>query len=187
MPSSVFSFKISDLDSVYDRNQKDKDKEVRSLRGKFAEWDLAPEATVQLTADSIRAIITAPEGTPELVKWAEKLGYILKALQLSTSQIRNIFGTVRQIEMDWERPTADNKEAREAKAKQAARRLSLLRPKLAYQAGRQQGKGKEGVQALTAILTPAIALVGEDRACFEHFVDFFEAILAYHTAAGGQQ
>ncbi|HEX9000884.1 MAG TPA: type III-A CRISPR-associated protein Csm2, partial [Blastocatellia bacterium] len=28
--------------------------------------------------------------------------------------------------------------------------------------------------------------VGEDKEKFERFVDFFEAILAYHKAAGGK-
>jgi len=107
---------------------------------------------------------------------AENIGTSL-ARQLTTSQIRNIFGTVRQIEMSW-RPRATDKER-----KYAARQLILLKPKLAYQARRERGKG---VQELADVLIPAIDLVGEDRNRFQNFLDFFEAILAYHTAAGGQ-
>ena len=99
------------------------------------------------------------------------------ARQLTTSQIRNIFGTVRQIEMGW------SLRATEEERKYAARQLLLLKPKLAYQARRERGRG---VQQLADILIPAIDLVGEDRGRFQNFVDFFEAILAYHTAAGGQ-
>lgn len=99
------------------------------------------------------------------------------ARQLTTSQIRNIFGTVRYIEMSWT-PQAGEKER-----KYAARQLLLLKPKLAYQAKRERGRG---VQELADVLIPAIDLVNDDRERFQHFLDFFEAILAYHTAAGGQ-
>ena len=111
-----------------------------------------------------------------LVKWAEEIGRGL-ARQLTTSQIRNVFGTVRQIEMSW------TPRATEKQRKSAARQLILLKPKLVYQARRERGKG---VQELASVLIPAIDLVGEDRQRFQNFVDFFEAILAYHTAAGGQ-
>ena len=39
---------------------------------------------------------------------------------------------------------------------------------------------------LFSFATPAMRLVGKDHARFRNFVDFFEAILAYHKAAGGQ-
>lgn len=113
---------------------------------------------------------------PFLTEVAQGIGTGL-ARQLTTSQIRNIFGTVRQIETNWgPRATAQQQ-------KQAARQLILLKPKLAYQAKRERGKG---VQGLADVLIPSIDLVGEDRARFQNFMDFFEAILAYHTAAGGR-
>lgn len=109
-----------------------------------------------------------------LVNVAEDIGKGL-ARQLTTSQIRNVFGTVRQIEMSWS-PQADLEEQQEA-----SRQLLLLKPKLAYQARRERGKGME---QLTQVLVPAIDLVGTDRKNFLRFVEFFEAILAYHTAHG---
>ncbi len=111
-----------------------------------------------------------------LTNRAENIGTSL-ARQLTTSQIRNVFGTVRQIEMSW------GPRATEKAQKYAARQLILLKPKLAYQARRERGKG---VEILKDVLSPAIELVGDDRQRFQNFVDFFEAILAYHTAAGGQ-
>ena len=39
---------------------------------------------------------------------------------------------------------------------------------------------------LKQVLTQAIDLVGRDRARFTRFVEFFEAIMAYHKAAGGR-
>lgn len=109
-----------------------------------------------------------------LVNVAEDIGKGL-ARQLTTSQIRNVFGTVRQIEMSWS-SQADPEEQQEA-----SRQLLLLKPKLAYQAKRERGKGME---QLTQVLVPAIDLVGKDRKNFLRFVEFFEAILAYHTAHG---
>jgi CRISPR-associated protein Csm2 len=54
---------------------------------------------------------------------------------------------------------------------------------MAYQARRERGRG---VEELSNVLTPAMRLVGKDHNRFRNFVDFFEAILAYHKAEGGQ-
>jgi len=66
----------------------------------------------------------------------------------------------------------------------------MLRPKLAYQYGRVQGRDddrkKAAMGALTSILSQAIALVGSDVRRFRNFMDFFEAILAYHRRYGGR-
>jgi CRISPR-associated protein Csm2 len=130
---------------------------------------------VSLSPEDRKAIIV--DGDAELLtEKAESIGRSL-ARNLTTSQIRNVFGTVRQIEMNW------GSQATEHQRQQAARQLILLKPKLAYQAARERGRG---VKDLADVLTPAIDLVGEDRDRFQNFVDFFEAILAYHTAAGGK-
>ncbi|MCP4538871.1 MAG: type III-A CRISPR-associated protein Csm2 [Chloroflexi bacterium] len=115
-----------------------------------------------------------------LVTEAEALGKQLVQQRLSTNQIRNIFGTVRRIEMNW--PENPKDEAERQRVTKAQRELLLLKPKMAYQAKRERGRG---VGVLTDILTNAIDLVGNDRSKFQHFVDFFEAILAYHKAHGG--
>ena len=43
-----------------------------------------------------------------------------------------------------------------------------------------------GMKVMSELLSSAIDLVGQDRNRFQNFVDFFEAILAYHTAAGAR-
>ncbi|MBV7331743.1 type III-A CRISPR-associated protein Csm2 [Chloroflexi bacterium TSY] len=64
-----------------------------------------------------------------------------------------------------------------------------MRPKLAYQAERER---EDGVKGLKRILDPCLELIqdatnSEQRKLyFDRFVDFFEAILAYHKAAGGK-
>ena len=116
------------------------------------------------------------EAAAALVKAAEQWGGFLKDNDLKTSQIRTIFASVRQIEMLWPVSAPDSADARSA-----ITQLVLLKPKLAYQAGRN-----DEVKPLADLLTRAIDLVGEDRANFQRFMDFFEAILAYHKAKGGK-
>jgi len=53
---------------------------------------------------------------------------------------------------------------------------------MAYRARKERG---QAVGQLVSVLSPAIDLVGDDRERFERFVEFFEAILAYHKAHGG--
>lgn len=106
-----------------------------------------------------------------LVEKAEGLGRELSK-PLSTSQIRSLFTEVRQIEAEWQH-----------NPERAHRRLILLKPKMAYRAKKESG---QGVRALVDILTPCIDLVQGDPVRFRRFVEFFEAILAYHKAYGGR-
>ena len=132
-----------------------------------------------MNQDTLEAIIVDGDGEVT-VREAESLGRDL-ARKLSTSQIRGIFGTVRRIEMTWPEEPHDEKE--EQAAAQAQRELLLLKPKMAYQAKREPGRG---VQTLVEVLDDAIGLIEGKRQRFQHFVDFFEATLAYHKAHGGK-
>lgn len=118
------------------------------------------------------------EGDAEtLVKQAKDFGSAAQGAGLTKSQIRGIFGTVRQIDAAWEKTNP----------KQNLRKVLLLKPRLAYQKVREQKVGP-----LADVLTGAIELVAEAKESdeqkrrFGYFVDLFEAILAYHTAAGGK-
>jgi len=127
-----------------------------------------------------RAIIV--EGNAELlIKRAREIGQALKDAGLSMAQIRGIFGTVRRIEMRWTEKATEDEETREEMRERAMRQLLLLQPKLEYQARRQRA-----VEGLKNVLIPAIEQVQGDRDRFGRFVEFFEAILAYHVAAGGR-
>ena len=102
-------------------------------------------------------------GGEDLVKAAEELGKRL-ARDLKTAQIRKIYSAVKKIQMNQ---TFNRNE------------LILLKPRLAYAAAR-----KQEVEALRDALTQAIDKV-DSAEKFKNFVDFFEAILAYHKAFGG--
>lgn len=106
------------------------------------------------------------EGGEILVKEAAQLGERL-ARNLTTSQIRNIYGAVKKMQMKGGLDT---------------HKLLMLKPKLAYAAKRHGG----GVETLKDVLTDAIGFVENDLKKFNRFVDFFEAILAYHKAYGGR-
>ncbi len=112
-----------------------------------------------------------------MVSNAEEDGTRLHEQKLTSSQIRPIFGMARAIEGMWVSDPA-----------RAYRELLKLRPKLAYQAQRIP----EGMPTLRDLLDPGISAVGNGRDYteqaerFQRFLDYFEAVLAYHRAAGGK-
>ncbi len=123
--------------------------------------------------EKVIEIITGDE--PRLlVEEADQAGRQL-AGQLTKSQIRNIFGAVRQIQMNW--PPSVSQEEERARV----RELLLLKPKLAYQAAREPK-----VKPLADVLDLAIDQIAGQRVRFQRFVELFEAILAYHTKYGGK-
>ncbi len=131
-----------------------------------------------LSPSNVRLIIV--DGHSEtLVAQAKVIGQDLARSGLEMTQIRNIFGEVRQIEMNW--PKQVKNERDQQKSDQAYRQLLLLKPKLAYQTSR-----KRTVAMLKDALVPAIDAVEHDRKRFQNFVDFFEAILGYYTDKGGR-
>jgi CRISPR-associated protein Csm2 len=121
----------------------------------------------------VQTVMTVDESGAELVNFAQQTAEVLVKQNLTRSQIRTIFTEVRQIEAAWGKP-------------EAARRLSMLKPKLAYQAARSGS-----VDHLREVLSDAIDEVIKAPAAkrdqtFARFVELFEAILAYHRAQGGR-
>ena len=158
---------------------------MSNVRGQTGEGEqLARELA---PPEKLKLIITGetPEAIQTLIEVAEKIGQYLVEKSVTTSQIRNIFGTARMIEQEV-KTLEDDKPL----PIRVQRNLQMLRPKLAYQYGRVQGRDddrkKAAMGALTSILSQAIALVGSDVRRFRNFMDFFEAILAYHRRYGGR-
>ena len=115
------------------------------------------------------------EGGRALVELAEQVGRRVKNEGLTTNQIRNIFGLVKRMEMEM-RKGSDWKHE-----------LMMLKPKMAYAAARAKERSRDrGAETLAKVLARAIDEVGSDASKFSRFVDLFEAILAYHKAAGGR-
>lgn len=132
----------------------------------------------RISQSELNDVIKDPNSTMILVKKANELGKDLAAKKLTTNQIRALFGEVRHIQ--GQLSTGDQT--------RALRKLILLKPKMAYRARRERGRG---VEELASVLDPAIDIVVNERdeeaqrQHFQRFVDFFEAILAYHKSHGG--
>jgi len=131
----------------------------------------------------IQTIMTADETGERLVNYARHLAEPL-AKTLKTSQIRKIFTEVRKIEALW---------FDQDRKVDAVRRLNMLKPKMAYQAKRQEKDKVSPLKPLTDVLTDAINLVTavndpeQMDVRFRRFVELFEAILAYHKAFGAKE
>jgi len=91
---------------------------------------------------------------------------IIKEKELTRSQIRNILYAIQSIRFD----------------ENTVNKLHLLRPKLAYLAGRHGGRVRE----FKEIIEKAILMVTNEKE-FENFKNFVEAIVAYHRYYGGKE
>jgi CRISPR-associated protein Csm2 len=109
----------------------------------------------------------------ECIRFAEEFGKFLKDNQLTTSQIRNVFGELKRIQM---RGFEKEKTA-----------FLLLKPKMAYAVARHQ---KYGLTQLTQVFNKAFDQVNIDseqgKTHFQNLIDMMESILAYHKAFGGR-
>ena len=145
----------------------------------------APQSGVGVDDSLIRAVIVNDD-PKALVDLCKTLGDRLATDRLATSQIRGIFGAVRSMQARWE---SDDP----ASQARGFRELLLLKPKLAYQEVRHRPSRRDDpnpVAQLRRFLDPAINAVAEADAQwrqerFRRFLDYFEAMLAYHKAAGG--
>jgi CRISPR-associated protein Csm2 len=107
------------------------------------------------------------------IEFAQKFGSALAAngRGMTTSQIRNFFGEVKRIQMN-----GFGKESSQTA-------FLLLQPKLAYAAKRA---GNDYVDEFRKVMDKVHVAVNSENE-FQNFVNFLEAILAYHKAAGGRE
>ncbi|RMD65256.1 type III-A CRISPR-associated protein Csm2 [Candidatus Parcubacteria bacterium] len=119
----------------------------------------------------VRAVLADEQGQ-KLIRLAQDRAAIL-AKRAKASQLRKLFYEIRGIEADWAQ-APDNPQ-------KALRRLTMLKPKLAYQVARH-----DELKPLQQVLEPAIDQVLEQPDRFPRLVELFEAILAYFYAEGGQ-
>lgn len=126
------------------------------------------EARGNILIDEARVKRVLNGDATEMNKYAEELAKNYVGMspgdknQLTTSQIRNFLDEVQKM-----------KEFN-------SNRLQLLRPKLAYAAGRHKGKVKE----FRDLMEVVIKNTNKDN--FDYFKYFVEAIVAYHRLHGGK-
>lgn len=116
----------------------------------------------EVERQKLEAIINPQPDRNTLISYAQEIGDRAAKADLGTSQVRNIFGMVKQMQTQTEKDYD---------------RLKLLIPKLHYAAAKQPA-----LKELADVLTAAIKMVN-DKKDFDQFADFFEAIVAYHYAA----
>ncbi|WP_066636013.1 type III-A CRISPR-associated protein Csm2 [Desulfolucanica intricata] len=104
----------------------------------------------------------------DLVKHAEDMGRFLTQINLKTNQIRKFLDAVKKVESEGGTGKFNRTE------------VKLLKPKLAYAAGRQNE-----VKPLMSVLDPCIDRVNT-KEDFKQFARLVEGIVAYHKFYGGR-
>jgi CRISPR-associated protein Csm2 len=109
-----------------------------------------------------------------LVEQANKLSNKLRSDEATKTQVRSLFGTLRQVELLW--PIIVDDEKKQKKRDEAYRELILFGPRLSYQANRHPT-----LQELATTLQKGIQSINkEDRNTMKRLVEFFEAVVAYY-------
>lgn len=93
---------------------------------------------------------------------------------LSKSQIRNVFGEMKRIQLKWGKTSNIN---------ECISSFMLLKPKVAYAEGRNKTMG---LSLFKKIFDEGWGYVDNNRKNFNNFCALLEAILAYHKAYGGK-
>ncbi|MCF8229526.1 MAG: type III-A CRISPR-associated protein Csm2 [Bacteroidales bacterium] len=104
--------------------------------------------------------------TKDTVKFCDEFGGHLKRQYLTTSQIRNVYGELKRIQM---RGFENEKTS-----------FILLKPKMAYSVARDRK-----LEDLKRVFDKAYDSV-EKAEHFENLMDFMEALLAFHKSHGGK-
>lgn len=104
-----------------------------------------------------------------LVKFAEEAGKAMANAGISSSQIRNIYGEIKRIQMAGFESTKSS--------------FFLLKPKVAYAYGRDD---KKTLKIFKEIFDEAFNYVTDEKS-YQNFCNFMEALLAYHKANGGKK
>lgn len=163
-----------------------RDFQSRQSEKKYSEQRSDYDRLEPLKADQIKIKQIVVEGNVDvLIDYADKVGKNLYDLKLTMNQIRNVFGTVRQIQMKWDSNPA-----------QSYREAVLLIPKLGYYAEREKtskGSKSRGMETFQNIFSPALKFLTETgltdnqkRDRLFHIADFMEAVVAYHKKHGGK-
>lgn len=130
------------------------------IRGKNIWPNQRTEATINIDESRLSKILTGD--MVELNKYAEELAknFLGGKDKLSTSQVRTVLTEIQKMKQ------------------YDLTKIQLLRPKLAYAAGRHKGKVKDFRELMEALFRK----LNKDN--FENFKYFIEALVAYHKYHG---
>lgn len=111
----------------------------------------------------------------DIVRKADETASLLTRDKLKTGQIRNFYSAITRMRTDFSRHGYDK----------VSPQLTMLKPKLAYAAGRQSAVRsnfypimKSAIDGVTSAKDKPVAL--------ENFFMFIESVVAYHKFYGGE-
>lgn len=114
----------------------------------------------------------------EIVRKADEVAQMLIKDKLKTGQIRNFYSAITRMRTDFA-----NKEDGYMKVLQ--KDITMLKPKLAYAAGRQTAVRVTFYPTMRDAID-GIVTSGYHPDAFENFFMFAESIVAYHKFYGGE-
>lgn len=117
--------------------------------------------------------------TSGIVKKAEDMALQFTRDKLKTNQIRNFYSAITRMRADYE-------QAEEGKGYDKVKnQLIMLKPKLAYAAGRQTAVRANFYPFMTTAIG-SIEQAGDKAGCLEKFFLLVESVVAYHKFHGGE-
>ena len=111
------------------------------------------------------------------INYAERFGKYLRDNWLSSSQIRNVFGEMKQLQAKLKANVNVN---------EIFTRYLLLYPKVAYASGRQHSKALQTFKDVFSVAYGQIKTKEQFQKNYNNLVDFVESTLAFHRAFGGK-
>lgn len=124
----------------------------------------------------------------ETLDFAKLFGKYLVEAKFTTNQLRNFYGEVIRIKNN-QPENVDTTNMDMNKIGEWKVDLLMLRPKLAYAAGRNNQTSAKKFQKIMDEALASIRVSNEDinivKGDFKRFFNFFQSILAYHKGFGG--
>ena len=111
-----------------------------------------------------------------LVQKAEDMALLLIKDKLKTNQIRNFYSAIMQMRTDY---------AQHGYSKELEQKLVMLKPKLAYAAGRQSAV-RNNFYPFMKMAIDGVLQSGQKGATLEKFFLLVESVVAYHKFYGGE-
>ncbi len=113
----------------------------------------------------------------KIVKKAEEMAIQFTRDKLKTNQIRNFYSAITRMRVDFEQAENGYDEVKS--------RLVMLKPKLAYAAGRQTAVRANFYPFMTTAIESIEKATNKTKA-MENFFILVESIVAYHKFHGGE-
>jgi CRISPR-associated protein Csm2 len=118
----------------------------------------------------------------EIVAKADEVAQMLIKDKLKTGQIRNFYSAVTRMRTDFANRDEGNKEE---KRKALQTDITMLKPKLAYAAGRQTAV-RATFYPIMRNAIDGIINANYNEEAFDNFFMFAESVVAYHKFYGGE-